>query len=108
MAATSLIELGGVILGLAIPGAPGEPRRTLDPLYLLAGLAFGEGGLLDLGATASFVETGSEIWTDHVLLFLVGLEYSASELLAALRELDPCGGVEPGVDVPTRGGNHVS
>ena len=83
--AASLIELGGVILGLAILARLAN-RFGLPsiPLYLLAGLAFGEGGLLDLGATASFVETGSEIGL-ILLLFLVGLEYSASELLAALR-----------------------
>ena len=85
MTAASLIELGGVILGLAILARLAN-RFGLPsiPLYLLAGLAFGEGGLLPLGATASFVETGSEIGL-ILLLFLVGLEYSASELLAALR-----------------------
>ena len=85
MTAGSLIELGAVILGLAILARIAN-RFGLPsiPLYLLAGLAFGEGGLLPLGATASFVETGSEIGL-ILLLFLVGLEYSASELLAALR-----------------------
>ena len=85
MTAASLVELGAVILGLAILARLAN-RFGLPsiPLYLLAGLAFGEGGLLPLGATSSFVETGSEIGL-ILLLFLVGLEYSASELLAALR-----------------------
>jgi K+:H+ antiporter subunit KhtU len=83
--AASLVELGGVILGLAILARAANRFGVPSiPLYLLAGLAFGEGGLLPLGTTKEFVETGSEIGL-ILLLFLVGLEYSASELIAALR-----------------------
>jgi CPA2 family monovalent cation:H+ antiporter-2 len=85
MHVSSLIELGAVILGLAILARVANRFEIPSiPLYLLAGLAFGEGGLRPLGATAEFVETGSEIGL-ILLLFLVGLEYSASELIAALR-----------------------
>ena len=85
MDAASLIELGAVILGLAVLARVANRFGIPSiPLYLLAGLAFGEGGLLPLGTTSEFVETGSEIGL-ILLLFLVGLEYSASELIGALR-----------------------
>ncbi len=54
------------------------------PLYLLAGLAFGEGGLLPLITTREFVRLGSEIGL-ILLLFTLGLEYSADELLSTMR-----------------------
>lgn len=54
------------------------------PLYLLAGLAFGEGGLLPLVTTAEFIEIGAEIGLILLLLSL-GLEYSARELVSTLR-----------------------
>lgn len=54
------------------------------PFYLLAGLAFGEGGLLPLRLSEAFVEVGAEIGV-LLLLFMLGLEYTAEELLASLR-----------------------
>ena len=97
------IELGAVILGLAVLARLANRFGIPSiPLYLLAGLAFGEGGLLPLGATSEFVETGSEIGL-ILLLFLVGLEYSASELIGRPARLDPCGAVEPRADVPAGG-----
>ena len=42
-----LLELGGVILGLGVLGRiAGRVGLSPIPLYLLAGLAFGKGGLL--------------------------------------------------------------
>ena len=80
-----LIELGAVIVGLAIlarlASRLGIPAI---PLYLLAGLAFGEGGLLPLVTTAEFIEIGAQIGLILLLLSL-GLEYSARELIATLR-----------------------
>ena len=49
------------------------------PLYLLAGLAFGHGGLLPLSASEEFIEVGAEIGV-ILLLVMLGLEYSANEL----------------------------
>jgi monovalent cation:H+ antiporter-2, CPA2 family len=81
-----LLELGAVTLGLAvlarIAGGLGMPAI---PLYLLAGLAFGEGGLLPLVTTSEFVEVGAEIGL-ILLLFMLGLDHSASELVSTLRE----------------------
>ena len=81
-----LLELGAVILGLAvlarIAGRLGMPAI---PLYLLAGLAFGEGGFLPLVTTSEFVEVGAEIGL-ILLLFMLGLDHSASELISTLRD----------------------
>ncbi len=54
------------------------------PLYLLGGLAFGNGGLLPLQFSEEFVHIGAEIGV-ILLLFMLGLEYSAEELQANLR-----------------------
>jgi monovalent cation:H+ antiporter-2, CPA2 family len=74
-----LLELGSVLVGLAvlarISSGLGIPAI---PLYLLAGLAFGEGGILPLVTTAEFVEIGAELGL-ILLLFMLGLEYSARE-----------------------------
>jgi CPA2 family monovalent cation:H+ antiporter-2 len=60
------------------------------PLYLLAGLAFGKGGLLPLTTSEQFLSTGADIGV-VLLLLLLGLEYSADELLANLRAHAPAG-----------------
>src|SRR3954469_5631386 len=54
------------------------------PLYLLAGLAFGHGGLVPLSASQEFIEVGAEIGV-VLLLVMLGLEYSADELVGSLR-----------------------
>jgi CPA2 family monovalent cation:H+ antiporter-2 len=51
---------------------------------LLAGLAFGEGGLVPLVTAESFVSVGAEVGL-ILLLFMLGLEYTASELVSTLR-----------------------
>lgn len=80
-----LVELGAVVIGLAVlarlAGRVGIPAI---PLYLTAGLAFGEGGILPLVTTQEFVEVGAEIGL-ILLLFMLGLEYTAAELLSTLR-----------------------
>lgn len=80
-----LLELGGVIIGLAVL-ARVAARFDLPtvPLYLLAGLAFGEGGILPLVTTRGFVETGAEIGL-ILVLFVLGLEHSSRDLLATAK-----------------------
>jgi monovalent cation:H+ antiporter-2, CPA2 family len=86
-----LLELGGVILGLGILGRlAGRLGLSAIPLYLLAGLAFGEGGLLPLVTAQEFIEVGAEVGV-ILLLLMLGLEYSASELLGSLRTAAPAG-----------------
>ncbi|MER7000391.1 cation:proton antiporter [Streptomyces sp. NPDC000410] len=89
-----LIELGGIILVLGLVGRLAE-RVGLSPipLYLLAGLAFGQGGLLPLSASEEFIAVGAEIGV-ILLLLLLGLEYSASELVTSLRAQYPSGVVD--------------
>src|SRR5438132_10268874 len=93
MSATSrlLLELGAIVFSL---GVLGRLARLVGlspiPLYLLAGLAFGKGGLLPLSTSEEFLSQGAEIGV-ILLLLLLGLEYSAGELLANLRAQAPAG-----------------
>lgn len=85
MDAARLLELGALILALAVfARLASMVAIPAIPFYLLAGLAFGEGGLVPLGATHSFVEIGSEIGL-ILLLFTLGLEYSAADLVTTMR-----------------------
>ncbi|TQS39530.1 cation:proton antiporter [Cryptosporangium phraense] len=92
--ATLLIEVGGILLALALLGRAGR-RVGLSPipLYLLAGLAFGHGGLVPLSASEGFIEVGAEIGV-VLLLVTLGLEYSASELVTNVRAAAPAGLVD--------------
>jgi monovalent cation:H+ antiporter-2, CPA2 family len=92
--ATLLLELGGVILGLGILGRlAGRVGLSPIPLYLLAGLAFGKGGLLPLVTAGEFIEAGAEIGVILLLLSL-GMEYSAEELTSSLRRSAGAGVVD--------------
>ena len=80
-----LIELGAALLGLAILARIAS-RWSISstPLYLIGGLAFGQGGLVRLDVSRSFISTGAEIGV-LLLLFMLGLEYSGEELSANLK-----------------------
>ena len=79
------IELGLVVAGLAILARLGSRWGfSAIPLYLLAGLAFGNGGLAPLKLSESFVRIGAEIGV-LLLLFMLGLEYTGDELKKNLR-----------------------
>lgn len=101
--ATLLVELGGVIFGIGVLARVARALRFSPiPLYLLAGLAVGTGGALPLATSDEFIATGAEIGV-ILLLLLLGLEYSADELLGNLRSNAPSGvldcvlGAGPGV-----------
>jgi len=84
-----LIELGLVVIGLAILARIASRWGfSAIPLYLLAGLAFGKGGLAPLNFTAGFTHLGAEIGV-LLLLFMLGLEYTGTELVANLRSALP-------------------
>jgi CPA2 family monovalent cation:H+ antiporter-2 len=88
------IELGLAIVGLAILARVANRWGfSAIPLYLLAGLAFGNGGLLPLPFSESFVGVGAEIGV-ILLLFMLGLEYTGEELVANLRTGLPTGLVD--------------
>lgn len=83
--ALAFLELGAVALGLSLLARiAGRIGMTAVPLYLIAGLAFGEGGLLQLDVSQSFVALMAEIGV-LLLLFALGLEYSDVELREGLR-----------------------
>jgi CPA2 family monovalent cation:H+ antiporter-2 len=90
-AATQLIELGAIVLALGLLGAVAV-RFSISPipLYLVAGLAFGSGGILPFGASEEFVSLGAEVGV-ILLLFTLGLEYTAGELVGTLRTSAPAG-----------------
>ncbi|GLW75208.1 potassium transporter [Kitasatospora phosalacinea] len=91
---TVFIELGAIILTLGLLGRVGS-RYGLSPvpLYLLGGLAFGHGGLLPLSASEEFVATGAEIGV-ILLLLMLGLEYTAADLVTNLKSQYPAGIVD--------------
>ncbi len=81
-----LIEVGALLLGLSLLSRiAGRVGISPIPLYLLAGLAFGHGGLLPLTAGEEFFEVGSQIGV-ILLLTMLGLEYNAAELVGNLRQ----------------------
>ena len=86
-----LTELGALLFALGMLGRIGR-RIGLSPipLYLLAGLAFGHGGLIPLSASEEFIKVGAEIGV-ILLLVMLGLEYTASELVGNLRSAAPAG-----------------
>jgi CPA2 family monovalent cation:H+ antiporter-2 len=89
-----LLELGAVILGLAVLArAAAKFDLPTVPLYLLSGLAFGEGGIVPLVTTRVFVETGAEIGL-ILVLFVLGLEHSSRDLLATARASAAPGAVD--------------
>ncbi|WEH16454.1 cation:proton antiporter [Streptomyces sp. VNUA24] len=92
--AVFLIEFGCIILVLGLLGRfAGRFRFSPIPLYLLAGLAFGNGGLLPLGSSEEFVAIGAEIGV-ILLLLMLGLEYTASDLVTNLKTHYPAGLVD--------------
>ena len=91
-AALAFVEIGALILGLALLSrVAGRFGITAVPLYLIAGLAMGEGGVVQLDVSRDFFEITAEIGV-LLLLFALGLEYSESELRDGLKT-----GIPPGI-----------
>jgi len=95
-----VIELGAVVLVLAIVARLAR-RIGLPalPMYLLVGLALGEGGLVELPASEEFIEVGAEIGVILMLLML-GLEFSAHELIDNVRRSTLAGIVDLVLNFP--------
>lgn len=87
--AALLLELGLILTALSVLGTLAR-QLTLSPipLYLLAGLALGEGGIAPIPAAEEFVETGAAIGV-VLLLLTLGLEFSIGEFAASLRRHVP-------------------
>jgi CPA2 family monovalent cation:H+ antiporter-2 len=91
-AALAFVEIGALVLGLALLSRlAGRFGLSAIPLYLIAGLAMGEGGIVQLDVSREFFEITAEIGV-LLLLFALGLEYTDNELRAGLRT-----GLAPGV-----------
>ena len=87
--AAAYLELGAALLVLALAGRLAT-RLELSPIafYLLGGLVLGAINPPQL--TAEFVEVTANVGV-VLLLFLLGLEYTADELRANLRAHAPAG-----------------
>ncbi|OZE99825.1 cation:proton antiporter [Rhodococcoides fascians] len=92
--ALALIELGAVFFTLGLLARlAGKIGVSPIPFYLLGGLAFGNGGFVTLGGIDEFSELASEIGV-ILLLLLLGLEYTAAELVTGLRRSSLAGIVD--------------
>jgi CPA2 family monovalent cation:H+ antiporter-2 len=89
-----LLELGVILTVLTVLGAAAR-RYGLSPipLYLLAGLALGEGGIAPVPAAGPFVTTGASIGV-VLLLLTLGLEFSVAEFATSLRRHLPSAAVD--------------
>lgn len=83
--ALTLIELGAVVFCLGLLARlAGRIGMSPIPLYLVGGLFFGSGGLVKLEGMHEFAHLSSEIGV-ILLLLMLGLEYTAAELVTGLR-----------------------
>lgn len=89
-----LIEVGTLLLVMSLLGRIAL-RIGVSPIpfYLVLGLLFGEGGLFPFDASEVFFQTGAEIGV-ILLLALLGLEYTADELLGSLKSARKAGIVD--------------
>ena len=84
-AAIAFIEIGAVVLALAVLSRlAGRIGITAVPLYLIAGLVVGEGGVVTLDVSEEFISLAAEIGV-LLLLLALGLEYNEAELRTGLR-----------------------
>ncbi|MEY4714258.1 MAG: hypothetical protein RIQ37_588 [Actinomycetota bacterium] len=90
----ALAEIGAALLVLGIVAfLANRLKFSVVPLYLLIGLAVGEGGLVPLNLSEDFLNTGAQIGA-IMLLLLLGLEYSAYDLAKAFSERRSAGLVD--------------
>jgi CPA2 family monovalent cation:H+ antiporter-2 len=94
ISATLLLELGVIFTVLTVLGTAAR-RFALSPipLYLLAGLALGEGGLAPVPAAGDFLSAGASIGV-VLLLLTLGLEFSIGEFAVSLRRHLPSAWVD--------------
>lgn len=89
-----LLELGIILTVLSILGTWAR-RWSLSPvpLYLIAGLFLGEGGVAPVPAAGAFFETGASIGI-VLLLLALGLEFSVTEFAVSMRRHVPSAGLD--------------
>ena len=82
----TILEIGLVFLGLGFLAWVALKLHISNvPLFLVAGLALGKGGLAPLDLSEQFMNVGAEIGA-LLLLLVLGFEYSASELVHSLKK----------------------
>jgi len=92
--ASLLLELGATLVALAFLGRLAARFGIPSiPLYLIAGLAVGEGGVFELFTARDFIETGAQLGV-ILLLLLLGMEFTGDELTASLRDHAPAGALD--------------
>lgn len=87
-ASTSLtiLEIGTVFVFLGVLSwIAYRIKISSVPLFLIAGLMLGKGGVAPLDVSEQFLNVGAEIGA-ILLLLVLGLEYSASELLVSIKK----------------------
>jgi CPA2 family monovalent cation:H+ antiporter-2 len=84
-----LLELGVLLIVLSVLGTIAR-RLSLSPvpLYLLTGLAIGDGGILPEPTSAPYIQTSAEIGL-VLLLLMLGLEFSVDEFTGSLKRHVP-------------------
>ena len=94
ISATLLLELGVILTVLTVLGSAAR-RLGLSPipLYLLVGLALGDGGFAPIPAAGEFIRTGASIGV-VLLLLVLGLEFSIGEFASSLRRHLPSAWVD--------------
>lgn len=99
----ALIELGVIMLTLALLGrAAARFGIPTIPVFLVAGLFFGEGGFVPVVEAGAFIEIGASLGVIF-LLFMLGLEFTPRELSQSMRAnagagiIDALLNVAPGV-----------
>ena len=79
-------EIGSVLIALGIAAFfASKLRFSAVPIFLSAGLFFGNGGIVELNLSDDFLNLGAQIGA-ILLLLLLGLEYSAGELVESVRQ----------------------
>lgn len=80
-----ILELGIVFLALSLLAWIALKFKISSvPLFLLAGLSLGKGGIAPLDLSEDFLNVGAEIGA-LLLMLVLGLEYSASDLVQSLK-----------------------
>ena len=94
ISATLLLELGVILTVLTVLGSAAR-RLGLSPipLYLVVGLALGDGGFAPIPAAGEFIRAGASIGV-VLLLLVLGLEFSIGEFASSLRRHLPSAWVD--------------
>jgi CPA2 family monovalent cation:H+ antiporter-2 len=88
------LELGAIVVALAVLARIAAAVGISPiPLYLLGGLAFGEGGVVPVITSEDFINAGAQLGV-VLLLLMLGLEYTGEDLVRGLRSGTPAGLVD--------------